>query len=297
MINQQLLDFIKSQLLKGVDKEAITKELLGSGWAEVDIQEGFSTINTPVVNSIINPTINPVVSVKVNNPILTQTASHSGNKALLIIALFIIAGVTSGYYFRNDIPIVKDLIKSDATKVGELTQDQTNQIKPEETQLQQLENPVATATTPVQDLSIKPEETKKQTVTPVVANKITPVVKNTVVDCGTTTIPVMSESDQKANDCMEKQFKSCSLAKENINVLDPNENPFTEGPKTYYKAYNEILGYKDKFCIVKLTYITSQLPEWNNKSATCFFDNSKDLIDNNMWNSKCSGPLYDAINN
>ena len=107
----------------------------------------------------------------------------------------------------------------------------------------------------------------------------------------------MSESDQKASDCMEKQFKSCSLAKENINVLDPNENPFTEGPKTYYKAYSEILGYKDKLCLVKLTYITSQLPEWNNKSMTCSYDTSKSFTDNNMWNSKCSGPLYDAINN
>ncbi len=45
MINPQLLDFIKQQLLKGVEKETITKELLGGGWAEVDIDEGFSLVN------------------------------------------------------------------------------------------------------------------------------------------------------------------------------------------------------------------------------------------------------------
>lgn len=46
MINQQLLDFIKSQLLKGIDKEAITKELLEGGWLGKDIEEGFNLINT-----------------------------------------------------------------------------------------------------------------------------------------------------------------------------------------------------------------------------------------------------------
>ena len=46
MINQQLLDFIKSQLLEGLDKEAITKELIGNGWTEQDIGESFNTVNT-----------------------------------------------------------------------------------------------------------------------------------------------------------------------------------------------------------------------------------------------------------
>ena len=303
MINQQLLDFIKSQLLKGVDKETITKELLGGGWAEVDIQEGFNSVNIPVVNPTINPIINPSVSSNMNNPILTQTSNNSGKKVVfIIVALFVIVGGASGYYFRNDIPIIKDLITSNDSKVEELNQNNTNQInieKPQPQPQQPTEIPVVAETNKEQNLPSKSEEIK--TITPttpsVVSNNITPVVKSNIVDCGTTTIPGMSESDQKASDCMEKQFKSCSLAKENINVLDPNENPFTEGPKTYYKAYNEILGYKNKFCLVKIAYITSQRPEWDNKSATCFFDNSKDLMDNNMWNSKCSGPLYDAINN
>lgn len=301
MINQQLLDFIKSQLLKGVDKETITKELIGGGWAQIDIDEGFNAINNSVINPIINPVVNPIASSSINNPILAQATNHSGKKMLLIIiVLFVIVGGTSGYFFRNDIPVIKDLIKSNDSKVEELNQNNTNQINIEKPQPQQpTEIPVVVETNKEQNLPSKAEEIKTTTPTTpaVVSNKITPVVKSNIVDCGTTTIPGMSESDQKASDCMEKQFKSCSLAKENINVLDPNENPFTEGPKTYYKAYNEILGYKDKFCLVKIAYITSQLPEWNNKSATCLFDNSKDLIDNNMWNSKCSGPLYDAINN
>jgi len=118
MINQQLLDFIKSQLLKGLDKETIKKELLGNGWAEVDIQEGFNAVSAPVVNPtinpVVNPIINPVVSTSLNNPILTQNTNHSSKKVLLIIlAFFIIAGGVSGYYFRNDIPVVKDFVKND----------------------------------------------------------------------------------------------------------------------------------------------------------------------------------------
>lgn len=120
MTNQQLLDFIKQQLLKGVDKETITKELLGGGWAEQDIQEGFNTVNVPIVSSIINP---------INNPILTQNTNHSGKKVILIIvALFIIAGGVSGYYFRNYIPVIKDLIKTKTTlPVDEIKQEENTQ--------------------------------------------------------------------------------------------------------------------------------------------------------------------------
>ncbi len=131
MINQQLLDFIKVQLSKGVDKETITQELLGGGWAREDIQEGFNTINTPVINPTINPIINPSVSGNINNSILTQNTNHSGKKILLIIvALFVIAGGASGYYFRNDIPVIKDLIKSkDLAPVNEIKQEENTQAQ------------------------------------------------------------------------------------------------------------------------------------------------------------------------
>lgn len=131
MTNQQLLDFIKQQLLKGVDKETITKELLGGGWAEQDIQEGFNAVNAPVINPIISPIVNPVVPSGVNNPILTQTTNHSSKKVILIIvALFIIAGGVSGYYFRNYIPVIKDLIKTKTTlPVDEIKQEENIQAQ------------------------------------------------------------------------------------------------------------------------------------------------------------------------
>jgi len=51
MINQQLVDFIRGQLSKGLDKEIINKELLSNGWNNKDIQEGFEALNSATVNS------------------------------------------------------------------------------------------------------------------------------------------------------------------------------------------------------------------------------------------------------
>lgn len=45
MINQQLLDFIKSQLSQGLTKEKISSELLANGWNARDIEEGFNEIS------------------------------------------------------------------------------------------------------------------------------------------------------------------------------------------------------------------------------------------------------------
>lgn len=128
MVNQQLLDFIKQQSSKGVDRDTIVKELSSGGWTIKDIQEGFNSINAPVINPantpIVNPMINPIVSSHINNHVITTNTSHSGKKILIfLIILFLLAGIASGYYFRNDIPIIKDLIKSKVVPVSEIKQE------------------------------------------------------------------------------------------------------------------------------------------------------------------------------
>lgn len=76
MINKELIGFIEDQTKKGATKEIVSKELLGAGWTNQDIEEAFNAINivspkpaptpvaTPTVSSasIINPTINPMGS-------------------------------------------------------------------------------------------------------------------------------------------------------------------------------------------------------------------------------------------
>jgi len=39
MITQELLDYIKSELQKGIGKEAIKQNLLKIGWKEQDVEE------------------------------------------------------------------------------------------------------------------------------------------------------------------------------------------------------------------------------------------------------------------
>jgi hypothetical protein len=48
MINQQLLDFIKQQLSKGISKDKITSDLLSNGWNIEDVAEGFAAITLKV---------------------------------------------------------------------------------------------------------------------------------------------------------------------------------------------------------------------------------------------------------
>ena len=164
MINQQLLDFIKLQLSKGLDKETITKELLGGGWAEADIQEGFNTVNIPVVNQTINPVINNPVVSSINNPILTHVPNHSGKKvAFIIVALFVIAGGASGYFFRNDIPVIKDLIKSkNIVSINEIKQEENtqSQIQKEEQPLVQIGQKNETVAVKIEQ---KPKASAKET--------------------------------------------------------------------------------------------------------------------------------------
>ncbi len=94
MINQQLLDFIKSQLLRNIDKDIITKELIGSGWNEKDINEGFSAINPNVINPImtskINSTINPVVSNNFNTKIIITSKKYSLKKKIFIVIFILL---------------------------------------------------------------------------------------------------------------------------------------------------------------------------------------------------------------
>jgi len=105
MINQQLLDFIKSQLLKGVNKDTIINELKGAGWLEKDIEEGFNSTNFPIVESTMNPTINSEMSSFVNSPVLSQKKNNLGKKILLILIIFVIIVGVIWYYFGDKISI------------------------------------------------------------------------------------------------------------------------------------------------------------------------------------------------
>lgn len=193
MINQQLIDFIKQSLSQGATKEKITSDLISNGWTEGDIQDGFSSLETPPTTNP-SPIISPISTIS-NEPIIIEE-NHSNKKPIIltVVILLALALGASGYYFRNDLPIVKDLIKSNNNKLEELTQNQIDQAKLEEIQSQQAETPVVIETTPVQDSSIKTEEV------PISA----PVVANNAVATKTSPINCNDEA------CFLNEIKTCS---------------------------------------------------------------------------------------
>lgn len=149
MVNQELLDFIKIQLSRGFSKEAITSDLLvAGGWTEQDIQEGFNNISNTVINQAIPSNLN-------NSPLDQNTINcYYGKKAVFIIVfLFVIGVVVFGYYFRSDIPVIKDFMKSKNYLP-------VNEIKPEDNSLYQIQKEEVSMYTKEQDENlIIPEST------------------------------------------------------------------------------------------------------------------------------------------
>lgn len=121
---------------------------------------------------------------------------------------------------------------------------------------------------------------------------------NTVINCWTTSTPISDTASEKAQNCMDTKLTTCSPAKLTTLILDPTINPFTDEPKKYYKATHEILGYKNSVCLVKFTYIKSQIADRDNKSMICEYDTSKTIVENGVSfysNNTCSGSLYDIM--
>jgi membrane protein YdbS with pleckstrin-like domain len=52
MINNEIIDYIKSELARGQNTEEIRTALVESGWKESDILEAFNSLSTPVTSSI-----------------------------------------------------------------------------------------------------------------------------------------------------------------------------------------------------------------------------------------------------
>jgi len=74
MITEPLLNFIKGQQAQGVNNEAITKMLLGQGWAKLDVDQALKALTPPPVVPVTPPVqaqpIQPVQQVPVSSPIL-----------------------------------------------------------------------------------------------------------------------------------------------------------------------------------------------------------------------------------
>jgi len=101
MVNQQLLDYIKSQLQAGIEKEKIKESLRQVGWREEDIEEGFNSINSSTPSVIPESITTHQFSATLQQP------ERKRNKILLatisVLSMLIIGGGVFGYfyYFRE----------------------------------------------------------------------------------------------------------------------------------------------------------------------------------------------------
>ncbi len=98
MINQQLLNYIKQQLQRGVDREKIKNSLLANGWQETDINEAFVFINS----SNLQSSPEKIPSQQFSAP--SQQPKRKKNKALLAIIFVIgLLVVSGGAYYGTEV--------------------------------------------------------------------------------------------------------------------------------------------------------------------------------------------------
>jgi hypothetical protein len=121
MINQQLIDYIKQQILKGLNRETIIKDLLGNGWEIKDIEEGFTSIDVSNLALQNNPTSNIAYINKSDNFLKIRNILNKKTLMLIIIIFVIVMGVLV-YFFRNDL----FLIKSKYVPLDEINQEGNN---------------------------------------------------------------------------------------------------------------------------------------------------------------------------
>jgi len=108
MITQQLIDFIKTQLEKGISKEVISKELIANGWKVEDVQAGFDSASFVTANLTTEelPHTNFSELSHFSNPVVasvdttTMVAKKSSGMFLkILIPMFVLGLIGGGYYF------------------------------------------------------------------------------------------------------------------------------------------------------------------------------------------------------
>ncbi len=286
MINQQLLDFIKSQLLKGVDKETIIKDLSSGGWTTEDIEEGFDLANAKIINLTGNSStpIPPTIDVE----------KYNKGKAFTIMSSIIVVIIASNLIFGDELQLSKDYllqsIKKSKTEI-------IDQIKNNENTEFQVQKETSDSTEGIlkEDIETNKEDTVTPTNTPVVTNNVTTTKtvetnkKDDLIDINIKT-DVTQTVDCGSEDCFHQKFAVCQ----------PSTLKADAG---FASVEYKIIGPATGGCKMTFQYTTNPNPDWVNKEMTCTFDNkisfdaSIEKVFNGVINGSviCSGPLYTIL--
>lgn len=95
MPNAEAINYIKSELAKGTNKEEIVNSLVRAGWQSNDILEAFNFISTPVSSTIVYPQSANEMVTEQTYPITKLWIF----KAPIIITAISAVAFVFGYYF------------------------------------------------------------------------------------------------------------------------------------------------------------------------------------------------------
>ena len=94
MPNQQLLDFIKNEVIKGTPRSQIKTMLVQNGWTSTDVESAFIALeiphdsSTPIINPVASSAFNPGAN-NISGGISTNTRPASNHSSKLIVGIII----------------------------------------------------------------------------------------------------------------------------------------------------------------------------------------------------------------
>jgi len=95
MLNNEIVNYIKSELVKGEGKQQITDSLIKAGWQNNDVQEAFNSLSAPASPIATSPQSTSEIVTEKNYPITKLWIF----KAPIIIIVISIVALLFGYYF------------------------------------------------------------------------------------------------------------------------------------------------------------------------------------------------------
>lgn len=95
MLNNEIINYIKSELTKGTSREEIMNSLVKAGWQTNDISEAFNVIPVSASNITASPQFTNTIATEKEYPITKLWIF----KAPIIITAISLVAIIFGYYF------------------------------------------------------------------------------------------------------------------------------------------------------------------------------------------------------
>jgi hypothetical protein len=220
MINEQLIDYIKQQLEKGLSDEIIYNRLLQKGWQYRDVKDGFDQVRLLNKKYVVQ---NITYDDKTYPELVGKKNKKSRGFMWFVVIIIMVAGALV-YYYRDElqiVPFIKFLIS--------------------ENQIIERENLAASVNN---DFSTMDEENK--------------VSANSLADLRFVEIPAEGIIDCERNlECFKEAANNCQKSKVIVSKNNESE-PLGLGTVNMEMVY-EIIGQDDENCLARMKVATYEL--------------------------------------